>query len=185
MPLTVPVLRALEARRGERTDGPLVLRPLTGKPVDRRNVYRMVLRIAKVAGIPRRESPHSLRRAAIANALDADVPLRDAQILACHADACTTEHYDRARGNLDRDRVSCSIVTRLLVSWCPLPLPPGTTNRDWRATARTHLSTRRRLYSGRAARGTPQVLALSPAPSALGALSRPTPRPTRSPIRRA
>jgi integrase/recombinase XerD len=30
------------------------------------------------------------------------VPLRDAQILTRHADPCTTEHYDRARGNRDR-----------------------------------------------------------------------------------
>lgn len=68
MPLTVPVLRVLEACRGERTSGPLVLRPVT-------------------------------------NALDAGVPLRDAQILARHADPRTTEHYDRARGNLDRHAV--------------------------------------------------------------------------------
>ncbi len=85
MPLTVPVLRVLEACRGDRTEGPLILRPLTGKPVDRRDVYRMVARIAKVAGIPRHVSPHSLRHAAITNALDAGVPLRDAQILARHA----------------------------------------------------------------------------------------------------
>jgi integrase/recombinase XerD len=39
------------------------------------------------------------------NALDADVPLRDAQIRARHADPRTTEHYDRARGNLDRHGV--------------------------------------------------------------------------------
>ena len=38
-------------------------------------------------------SPHSLRHAAITNALDAGVPLRDAQILARHADPRTTEHY--------------------------------------------------------------------------------------------
>ena len=105
MPLTVPVLRVLEACRGERTTGPLVLRPLTGNPIDRRDVYRMVQRIAKVARIPRRISPHSLRHAAITNALDAGVPLRDAQILARHADPRTTEHYDRARGNLDRHGV--------------------------------------------------------------------------------
>lgn len=42
MPLTVPVLRVLEACRGERTGGPLLLRPVSGKPVDRRDVYRMV-----------------------------------------------------------------------------------------------------------------------------------------------
>jgi site-specific recombinase XerD len=105
MPLTVPVLRVLEACRGDRRSGPLVRRPVSGKPVDRRDVYRMVARIAKVAGIPRHISPHSLRHAAITNALDAGVPLRDAQILARHADPRTTEHYDRARGNLDRHGV--------------------------------------------------------------------------------
>ena len=105
MPLTVPVLRVLEACRGQRTTGPLILRPLSGRPIDRRDVYRMVLRVAKTAGIPRHISPHSLRHAAITNALDAGVPLRDAQILARHADPRTTEHYDRARGNLDRHGV--------------------------------------------------------------------------------
>lgn len=105
MPITVPVLRVLEACRGERTTGPLILRPMSGKPVDRRDVYRMVARIAKAARIPRHISPHSLRHAAITNALDAGVPLRDAQILARHADPRTTEHYDRARGNLDRHGV--------------------------------------------------------------------------------
>ncbi|WP_353952513.1 tyrosine-type recombinase/integrase [Knoellia sp. S7-12] len=51
MPITVPVLRVLEACRGDRTSGPLVLRPLTGKAIDRRDVYRMVARIAKAASI--------------------------------------------------------------------------------------------------------------------------------------
>ncbi|QFG68205.1 tyrosine-type recombinase/integrase [Ornithinimicrobium pratense] len=55
--------------------------------------------------IPRPISPHSLRHAAIANAVDAGVPLRDAHILAGHADPRTTGHYDRARGNLDRHGV--------------------------------------------------------------------------------
>jgi integrase/recombinase XerD len=105
MPITVPVLRVLEACRGERTTGPLVLRPNSGNPIDRRDAYRMVVRTAKVAKIPRHISPHSLRHAAITNALDAGVPLRDAQILARHADPRTTEHYDRARGNLDRHGV--------------------------------------------------------------------------------
>ncbi len=105
MPLTVPVLRVLEACRGERKTGRLILRPVSGKPIDRRDAYRIVTRVAKAAGIPRHISPHSLRHAAITNALDAGVPLRDAQILARHADPRTTEHYDRARGNLDRHGV--------------------------------------------------------------------------------
>ena len=73
MPITVPVLRALEACRGESTEGPLIRRPLSGKPVDRRDAYRMVVRIRKAAGIPRHISPHSLRHVAITNALDAGV----------------------------------------------------------------------------------------------------------------
>jgi integrase/recombinase XerD len=79
--------------------------PVSRKPIHRRDCYRMVLRIARVAGIPRHVSPHSLRHAAITNTLDAGVPLRDAQILAQHANPRTTEHYDRARGNLDRHGV--------------------------------------------------------------------------------
>jgi len=53
MPLPVPVLRVLEACRGQRICGPLVLRPVSGQPVDRRDAYRMVARIAKAAAIPR------------------------------------------------------------------------------------------------------------------------------------
>ncbi|RLV49729.1 hypothetical protein D9V37_07395 [Nocardioides mangrovicus] len=105
MLFTVPVLRVLEACRGQRSAGPLILRPLTGEPVDRRDVYRTVQRIARAAEIPRHISSHSLRHAAITNALDAGVPLRDAQILAPQADPRTTEHYVGARGNLDRHGV--------------------------------------------------------------------------------
>ena len=89
IPLTVPVLRVLEACRGHRTAGRADPAPGLGQPIDRRDVYRMVARIATAAGIPRHISPHSLRHAAITNALDAGVPLRDAQILARHADPRT------------------------------------------------------------------------------------------------
>jgi site-specific recombinase XerC len=61
----------------------------------------MVARIANAAGIARHVSPHPLRHGAITNALDPGGPLRDAQILARHAGPRTTEHYDRARVNLD------------------------------------------------------------------------------------
>jgi integrase/recombinase XerD len=76
-----------------------------GEFVDRRDAYRMVARVAKATRIPRHIGPHSLRHAAITNALDAGVPLHDAQILARHADPRTTEHYDRSRGNLDHHGV--------------------------------------------------------------------------------
>jgi hypothetical protein len=53
MPLTVPVLRILEACHGQRTTGPQILRPVTGNSIDRRDAFRMVARIAKAARIPR------------------------------------------------------------------------------------------------------------------------------------
>jgi hypothetical protein len=57
MPLTVPVLRVLEACRGDRITGPLILRPTSGKPIDRRDAYRMVARVAKAAQLPRTSAP--------------------------------------------------------------------------------------------------------------------------------
>ncbi len=98
MPLTVPVLRVLEACRwccdrrpaSRSTDAT----PTAWSPGSR-----------NVAGIPRHISPHWLRHAAITHALDAGVSLRDAQVLAHHATPRTTEHYDRGRGNLDRPGV--------------------------------------------------------------------------------
>ena len=68
-------------------------------------VLRLVGKGNKPATMPR--SPHSLWHAAITNALDAGVPLRDAQILARHADPRTTEHYDRARG---KPRPACGAL---------------------------------------------------------------------------
>src|SRR3954453_7138744 len=49
MPLTVPVLRVLEACRGQSVAGSLILRPMSGRPIERRDAYRMVARIAKAA----------------------------------------------------------------------------------------------------------------------------------------
>ena len=54
------------------------------------------------AGIAKHVSPHTLRHAFITAALDAGVPLRDAQEAASHADPRTTMRYDRARTSLDR-----------------------------------------------------------------------------------
>ncbi len=42
-------------------------------------------------------------------ALDADVPLRDVQVAARHADPCTTTVYDRRRQNIDK-RAACVVV---------------------------------------------------------------------------
>lgn len=70
--------------------------------MDRYAADRTVKRLARLAGIGKRISPHSLRHSFITAALDAGVPLRDVQEAASHADPRTTMRYDRGRGSLDR-----------------------------------------------------------------------------------
>lgn len=101
IPLPPRVARAVDAAKGERTEGPLLL-CRSGARMDRFAATRIVKRLCKRAGITKRISPHSLRHSAITAALDAGVPLRDVQIFARHADPRTTTRYDRARHNLDR-----------------------------------------------------------------------------------
>lgn len=100
-PLAVPVARAVDAAAGERTTGPLLLRP-DGVPMDRRHAARVITRLAKRAGIDRHVTPHTLRHAYITNSLDAGVPLRDVQTGARHADPRMTMRYDTNRKNFDR-----------------------------------------------------------------------------------
>jgi len=70
--------------------------------MDRRAATRVVVRLAKRAGIKKHLSPHSLRYAFVTACLDAGVLLRDVQIAARHTDPRMTTRYDRARDNLDR-----------------------------------------------------------------------------------
>lgn len=101
IPIPVPVLRTLERCAGDRTSGPLI-RKANGERQNRGGAYWWVRQIARDAGIEGRVHPHALRHAAITAALDAGVPLRDAQVFARHSDPRITSRYDRSRMNLDR-----------------------------------------------------------------------------------
>jgi integrase/recombinase XerD len=105
MPLTAPVIGAMELAQGERTAGPLLVKRKDGTQLDRNAAAAMVATICRHAGITKQISPLSLRHSMITNALDAGVPLRDVQITARHADPRTTVGYDRARENLDRHAI--------------------------------------------------------------------------------
>ena len=101
IPLPAAVAEVMDAAAGDRIAGPLLLRA-DGKQMDRNAAARVVVRLAKKAGIKKHLSPHSLRHAFVTACLDAGVPLRDVQIAARHSDPRMTTRYDRARGNLDR-----------------------------------------------------------------------------------
>ncbi len=75
IPLVPRTARTTDLARGERQDGPLLLR-CDGDRLDRRTAYRWVRSIGKHAGLGQIH-PHMLRSAFIMAALDAGVPLRD------------------------------------------------------------------------------------------------------------
>ncbi len=101
IPLAPRTARAVDLAIGERTGGPVFLAG-DGRRLDRHGAGRIVRRVARRAGITKPVTPHTLRHAFITAALDADVPLRDVQEAASHADPRTTMRYEQARGSLDR-----------------------------------------------------------------------------------
>jgi len=100
IPLPPPVMRSLRRAMGDRESGPLLLRK-DGQRLDRRTAYRWVKRLGRLANVDEHVHPHALRHSAITAALDAGVPLRDAQVFARHSNPRTTTRYDRGRLNLD------------------------------------------------------------------------------------
>jgi site-specific recombinase XerD len=104
--LTPGTAAALDAYLTERGAGPGPLFvTASGARLDRHAVFRLVRRVARMAGIAawERLSPHSLRHAFATTARDEGVPLEDVQDAMGHADPRTTRRYDRDRHNLDRD----------------------------------------------------------------------------------
>ncbi len=99
IPLVPRTARTIDLARGERLDGPLLLRS-DGERLDRRTAYRWIRSTGRRAGLGA-VHPHMLRAAFIMAALDAGVPLRDVQLAARHADPRTTTVYDRRRANFD------------------------------------------------------------------------------------
>ncbi|WP_032402488.1 tyrosine-type recombinase/integrase [Rhodococcoides fascians] len=104
LPQPPVIMRALDAviETLEDKQGALFIRR-DGTRMTRRSADRVVKRIAnKAAIVDMVVSPHTLRHGAIANAIDAGIPLREVQLAARHRDISTTIRiYDRGRLNLD------------------------------------------------------------------------------------
>lgn len=65
----------------------------TGKPLDRTNMWRLVRKYARVAGIEKHLSPHTLRHCFATHLLSGGADLRTVQELLGHADVTTTQVY--------------------------------------------------------------------------------------------
>jgi integrase/recombinase XerD len=104
IPLAPRTARVVDLAISERIEGPIFL-TADGCRLNRHSPGRIVRRVARRPGISKPVGPHTLRHAFITAALDAEVPLRDVQEAASHADPRTTMRYDRARTSLDRHAI--------------------------------------------------------------------------------
>lgn len=106
IPLPRPVAEILRAAAGDRTHGPVIVRPPLARdaqerPWTRRAAAYAVTLLCAAAGIDKPISPHSLRHTFVTLGLDAGIPLRDMQVAARHADPRVTARYDRGRKDFD------------------------------------------------------------------------------------
>lgn len=104
-PATIPLPRAvagiLADASGDRTHGPILVRPPSSRSPEqtwtRRAAALALERLCRAAGIDKPISPHSLRHTFVTLGLDAGVPLRDMQVAARHSDPRITARHDRGR----------------------------------------------------------------------------------------
>ncbi|GAA3455893.1 site-specific tyrosine recombinase XerD [Dactylosporangium matsuzakiense] len=119
--LVPPVFARVDAYLQSRTDlgdrlpalaaGAAPARPLiatrTGGRLDRKEVRRLLRRLARAAGLPDavadQLTPHTTRATYVTSALEAGVPVRDVQYAVGHASPVTTEGYDRSSLSPDRE----------------------------------------------------------------------------------
>ncbi len=78
---------------GAREDPETVFLTQHGRPIDRENVWRLVKRYARLAGIAKRVTPHTLRHSFATHLLTHGADLRVVQELLGHARVETTEIY--------------------------------------------------------------------------------------------
>ncbi len=83
---------------------------ISNSPMHANDIRRMLKRRLLVAGLSTEFSPHSFRVCVLTDLLNQDVPREDVQHFAGHADARTTDLYDRRKKKVTRN-----IVERLSV----------------------------------------------------------------------
>ncbi len=94
-PKTMPLFRTIVRRTGK----------FTPNAMSGTDVWRMVKRRLKSAGLPGNITTHSFRVATVTDLLTQGIPLGDVQFLAGHADPRTTRLYDRRQRAVSRNLV--------------------------------------------------------------------------------
>ncbi len=82
-----------------------ILKQLTQTGMTENDMYRMLKRRIRAAGLSEHLSPHSFRVTTITELLKQGVALEDVQNLAGHADPHTTRLYDRRKRKITRNIV--------------------------------------------------------------------------------
>ncbi len=85
---------------------------ISNSPMHANDIRRMLKRRLLAAGLSTEFSPHSFRVCALTDLLNQDVPREDVQHFAGHADARTTDLYDRRKKKVTRN-----IVERISVKF--------------------------------------------------------------------
>ncbi|GAA0424689.1 tyrosine recombinase XerC [Acrocarpospora corrugata] len=75
----------------------------SGRPLDRTDAYRLVIRVAKAAGLAAKVTPHSLRHTFATVASDRGASVKQLQHALGHASSSTTDIYIHTRDQLERD----------------------------------------------------------------------------------
>lgn len=101
--LPADLAAAIDELIGERVEGPILLRPRSGKAFDRFEAARLVRRLAKRAGIAKRITPHSLRHTHATLSLLGGAKLEDLSRALGHSDPRTTMRYYHSVERLKRD----------------------------------------------------------------------------------
>lgn len=102
VPLPPRAVWALELYLGTRNTGPLYLKPRIEERLDPIAANRIVKRVAKMAGITKTITNHSLRHSFITAALNAGANLRDLQNSMGYSDMRQLSRYDREKDSLAR-----------------------------------------------------------------------------------
>ena len=78
---------------------------LTGKPMSRTDVLRMIKRRVEEADLSDRVNCHTFRVTGITQALEAGGTLEHAQVIAAHESPRTTKLYDRTSDQISLDEI--------------------------------------------------------------------------------